>query len=670
MARSVVEANAAIGRIRAMPYGRARSEAAERELRRIEREGPDDARAYALTSLVEALTWGDECDKAFRPFAQLLHWWDEHPELFDRYDQSVMFWEFGWIMSDLPQLPTVPKEHIDATLDDMERRFAVADRGLERVWTARLDWALLRGAPDAGQVVTHWLTLPVDEEDSCAACHEALRAEYLLWSGDRPGAIAVLEGAIAADIACSREPAAMLTELALAYLNEGRLAAVEEVVPRALAELRKAISTSLSSAYARVFEIYGRGHRLDLALPLLAERIKDTSTGTPYRQLVVLRRVVAGTAALQRAGFALEPVNLVDVPATTVAELHDWALDRTTDLTDQFDRRNGTAEQTRRLVEATGASPTERRLEFALPPTPGTSASAERLLTEQLGAALTTPPVDPGNCAVNVRPSRAAAEAALEENPAAAAQAFELAAGQAQDDGLLRESGWAWAEAGHCYQTVGDLAAAAQAYDAALSRLRAAAAPVEELARILVTWAPGVRAEEYEAFVRIAQESSALLPSILTDRPDGPNLTDLAGFGLTYRPIRRQLRARADIEDAIARVLATWGGWPRREEASAMARSAAEVYLSVGATVDAAHAHWLLGRLSEAAGADSVAIEEYRLAVQWFGEAGRREAGRRHAVGLELANILQRTGTDLTVEEILADLADSTDEPDKGDLRD
>ncbi|MDR1806597.1 MAG: hypothetical protein LBR33_01545 [Propionibacteriaceae bacterium] len=658
MARSLIEANAAIGRVRAMPYGRARSEAAQREVRRVEREGPDEAKAYALTSLVEALTWGDEYEKAFLPFTQLLRWWDEHPEHFDHYDQSVLFWEFGWIMSDLPQIPTVGRARIEAALDDMERRFAVANRGMERVWSTRLDWALLRGGDDVDRVFTEWLTLPIDDEDSCAACHEALRAEYLLWRGKRAEAIAVLEAAAGSDVACSREPAAMLTDLALAYLEEGRLADVEETVPKALAELRKAVSTSLGSAYARVIEVYARSRQPGLALDLLAERAKDLVTGTPYRRLVVLRRVVAATAALIAVGHSDYPVTLPDVPAATVAELHTWALDKARPVAAQFDQRNGTTEQSRQVELALAVTPAPRRLEFALPCVAG---EAERLVTERLAAALVEPPpeaaktpVNSADVTVNARPARLRAEECLAvADTAGAAAAFEEAARQAQEEGLLRESGWEWAEAARCHQLRRQRAQASAAYAQALSRLRAAGAPVEELARVLVTWAPTVRKRDEDSFVNEAMAASARLPVVVSDRDDGPTLADVAGFGLTFRPLRRQLHARADIEDALARVLATWGGEASRTDALDRARSAAEIYASVGAPVEAAHSNWLVGRLAAVDGATDEAVEQLELAAVRFQQAGRREFRHYAEVTEELAEVLRESGQYRRADEVL-----------------
>jgi len=659
MARSVTEANAAIGRIRAMPYGRARSEAARREVRRIEREGPDEARAYALTSLVEALTWGDDYESAFRPFAQLLHWWDDHPEQFDHYDQSVLFWEFGWIMSDLPQIPTVPKAQIEATLDDMERRFALANRGMERVWSTRLDWALMQGE-NAHDVFTYWLTLPLDDEDSCAACHEALRAEYLLWSGRRPQAIAVLEAATGSDLVCSREPAAMLTDLALAHLDEGNWEAVETTLPKALAELKKAVSTSLSSAYARVFEIYGRSRQPALALALLAERAKDLVAGPPYRQLLVLRRIVAGTTGLIDAGHGGVSVALPNVAATTVAELQGWALQRSRPLAAAFDRRNGTREQTRQLEAALAAAAAPRRLEFSL----ATARAAALAITSKLAVALDPHRVNqavptPGAASPRraIRPARGRAEDCLNAGDTAqAADAFEDAAREAQQDGRLRESAWDWAEAAHCRHLSRQRSAANRAYAAAASRLRAAGAPVEELARVLVAWAPLVRPRDQDVFVSEALAATEKLPAIVTDRDDGLSLADVAGFGLTYRPLRRQLRARADIDDCLARVLATWGEESQREDALVRARSAAEIYLSLGDAIDAAHAEWLSGRLAAEAGMPEEGLPPMEQAAARFQQAGRRE--RRHfaQVTEELADLLRDTGQERRAEAVLRTL--------------
>ncbi|MDR1264171.1 MAG: YbjN domain-containing protein [Propionibacteriaceae bacterium] len=732
MARSLIEANAAIGRVRAMPYGQARSEAAEREVRLIEREGPPEAKAYALTSLVEALTWANEPDRATLHFTRLLRWWDERPELFDHYDQSVLFWEFGWVMSDLPRNPAVAKQRIDDTLDDMERRFAVANRGMERVWSARLDWAMMRGGDDAEAVFTRWLTQPLDPEDSCPACHEDARAGYLMWRGQRQEAIAVLRAAIDSELTCSREPAAMLTHLAAALLDEGDYDQVEAVLPQALAELGKAAITNLGLDRALVFEIFGRSGRPDLAGELLAERGREWASGTPYGRLEAWRHLAAGTGGLVATSHGQAPLTLPGSPAQTAAELHQWALEQAWPLARQFDRRNGTAEQTRRLRAALEKPAADRRLEFALP---SAEPAANRSPVPDSAVALSRPPADGPTAAPTAARRLAETELAADGRPAAAARAFAQAARQAQEQGLLRESGWCWAEAAHCWQTVelstradalvagrqagrsaddggsavgaeerprrrwgrhgdgpktrrlgradgsshdashddeaeagrlgrvdwspGDVASddraatggrpgtASRAYAEALSRLVAADVPGEELARVLVAWAPVVAPGDEAAFTAAAGRALDGLPEPPEDQSRPVTVIPFDVFPL----LRRQLKARADIEDAWARVLsrrakrlaatagAAQAGDPdsARRDALARVQAASKLYKGLGLSLDQAHADWLVARLEVAAGDTAEAADRLRTAAELFQRAGRRAARHHQDILSELA---------------------------------
>ena len=128
VSRSVYRANKAISRISDMPYGLARTQAAEQEARRIEEEGPYGALAYALSTLVDSMFWSGEVEKSFVPFTRMVRWWDEHPEHFDSSDRHSLFWMFKWMVADLMEFPMVPAEQIEATIADMERR--LQHRGL------------------------------------------------------------------------------------------------------------------------------------------------------------------------------------------------------------------------------------------------------------------------------------------------------------------------------------------------------------------------------------------------------------------------------------------------------------------------------------------------------------------------------------------------------------
>ncbi|MBN9611854.1 MAG: hypothetical protein J0H64_00010, partial [Actinobacteria bacterium] len=86
-----------IAALSSMPFGQARTSAAEAIVRKVEAEGPRQHLAWALSNLVEAYTFSGSDDQAIVPFTRMLRLWDESPELFDEQDRNAMFWEYKWI---------------------------------------------------------------------------------------------------------------------------------------------------------------------------------------------------------------------------------------------------------------------------------------------------------------------------------------------------------------------------------------------------------------------------------------------------------------------------------------------------------------------------------------------------------------------------------------------
>lgn len=119
--------------IRRMPYGTARTAAAEAVARRIEAEGPREHLAEALLDQIEAYNFNGDGAKSFVVFARLLRLWDESPELFDEDDRRNLFWEFKWVAADLSDYPQISLEQARAFLADMLRRFELAGNGTAAV---------------------------------------------------------------------------------------------------------------------------------------------------------------------------------------------------------------------------------------------------------------------------------------------------------------------------------------------------------------------------------------------------------------------------------------------------------------------------------------------------------------------------------------------------------
>ena len=323
MTRTLDEANRAVSTIMSMPYGVARSAAAEQEAARITAEGPDEARAYALFALVDSYTSTPEAEKAFLPFTQLLRWWDSRPELFDGSDTHSLFWSFKWMVGLLARFPSVPTAQIDATLDDMERRYALAGNGMSAVAGERFAWLRAQGDPGVEEAYRTWVTTPRDSFSDCAACMPAGQAEYLAETGRVREAADVVSAAVASGATCGDEPAGMESLLELLLLDLGDAAGAAAVHRSAMSHLDAAVSQEIASA--RHAEFLARTGHPDRALRLLhASPEHLTVSDSPGERLAVLTHVAVATGVLCET-HAETPVDLAGVPARTVAELDAWA---------------------------------------------------------------------------------------------------------------------------------------------------------------------------------------------------------------------------------------------------------------------------------------------------------------------------------------------------------
>ena len=644
MGRSVPEATIAVGRIRSMPFGRFRAESAARQVRLIEAEGPDEVRAYALESLVEALTWIGESEKALAPFVKLLRWWDAHPEYFDDGDQNILFWEFGWIVNDLSRNPTVPAERVDRTLDDMERRFVLASRGMERVWSCRLEWELLRGGTKLEQTFATWLTMPLDDEDSCPACHQEHHADYLLATGDLPGAVAILEAAIASELSCSREPASMLSMLAWCYVEMGRLDDLDAILPHTQAELKTATSMSVLVSYGRLFEVFSRGGNLAKAISWMPKIDEGMSTATPYVRLETLRHLLAGARSLVEQGYGDRPMG---GEHGSVADFTRQVEAQAEELTEAFDRRHANTVQAERLARAKAARPTSRPV--AVDPVDVSSTApgdAPSLFVPEVKTQVTT--LDEAEMAFYMG------------NHLLAADLYRAAADQAQEQGWLAQAGWCWAEAARNAQEMGLSSRATHDYVEAHALLKAAGTSLEEISPMFVAWAPSVQEQDYRTFVRLALDdyptpawTNGDIEEVISG--EGHTLAHFAFLqgGMVGSPlIKRYLLARAELRDAVARVLATWGDKQECQDALQMAEEAATRFSTLGRTEAAAHSWWLAGKLA-AVLRDESADANFSMALQGFRSTGFRNRRFGTLVAGDYAIFLKSTGQKNKAEQVL-----------------
>ncbi|MCG2797182.1 MAG: hypothetical protein L6367_01435 [Cellulomonas sp.] len=618
--------------VRRLPYGRARTIAAERIHAEVQADGPVACEAFAALVLLESYHHAGEPLKALVPFTQVVRLADEHPDRLDEGDWQMLLWSFKWLLVDLAETPQVPVARVDALIEDMRRRFAVAGAGSDAVEFVRSRWADVRCAADAEALFERWVATPRDEYSQCEVCDPGDRAAHLLSVGRDGEAVRLMEEAVESGATCLSEPADMLSRLALAYLDLGRDAEAVSAHRRTLAALDQA-AIDLVSVRGRVIQFLARTGAVGPAVRRIEQdqRLLDGSTVTPLEHLGLLTQV-GGSA---RALAALAPgtaVRLTVVGSTTLEELAAWCRATAEPLARAFDERHGDDGTSRWVDQAWQLA--VRPIDLAVlpghgvPPRPG----------EPSGPAV--PPATAGpsaggdgspgpQLAEAVEALLAQAEAVVSDRPAQAAVLYATAADRFIEQGLLADAGFALAEAAHCAQVLDDDDSAHRAYERAVSLLEAGGVPPELRGGVLRAWAVTAAG---------TGGGSALLGRLALLRAE---LDEPASDGSTTA--RR--REAADVEDTCARLLAAEG---RADLAVVRAVLAADEFEALGAVQDGAHASWLAGRMLRDLGRTQEAVERLERAAGQFAAVGAMQS--RAGTVDDLVEVLHAAGRQVEAE--------------------
>lgn len=641
--------------IRNMPYGTARTAAAEAITRRIEANGPPESLPEALLDLVEAYSFTGEGNKSFVAFARALRLWDERPELFDAADERNLFWEYKWVAADLPEYPQITSAHAEAFLVDMERRFALAGHGTSSVRLSRFRWAWHTGQPDAEQRREAWVAGLRDGFEECAACTVGQQTSYFADTGRFAEAVQI---GINQHEACNQEPTRTHYATALAALHTGDPVLAAQQLKRAIAA-DTAGPSDFSVGRSQAFEVLARGDQFDRALRVLRNELQTPlrELQSPLSRIKMLTSILAGLAANLDRGD--HPTGYDEPEWQTVTAMHQWVAAEVAPLVHQLDSRNGNDRFARAVQEALAA----RRSVRPLPaPVRVTESKVPHLATGdaadgRTGAATPQPAAehaaehaaDAADASQTASGSEliAHAETLLSLGKhASASRAFLAAAEVLQHEGWIAMSGTALAEAAQCAVVDGDEEAAHRFFEAALPRLTTGGADPELTTAVLVAWAP-VAARLRQADNQIAA-TEALLDSHDGQEPDATHITaELAARNLTDWQ-----RRRATLRDTLSRSLGASGADAARafEEAT----RAGEEFAGIGLLHDAAHAFWLAGRLQRDAGCSDDAIWSLESAFEGFTAAQSRD-DRARAAG-DLIDLLHAVGQSDRAAKIVSEL--------------
>ncbi|WP_327007204.1 hypothetical protein OHA72_07985 [Dactylosporangium sp. NBC_01737] len=221
-----------------MPYGSGQIALVEQIVQHADAGGFDELRFAARMQATTAYVHGGETAKSFVTFSWCRAEYDAHPDRFDRHAESLLLWQFKYMVSGLLKFPEVPLGRTRDVLDDMERRFRAGGHSLQAVYSYRHAVAAHVGDPAAGELYEQWCATPRDDNSDCVGCDPTSKVYHLVSAGDDEAAVALAQPVLAGHLTCAEQPQSILTSLLLPYLRTGRLSEAADAHRRAYRSLR------------------------------------------------------------------------------------------------------------------------------------------------------------------------------------------------------------------------------------------------------------------------------------------------------------------------------------------------------------------------------------------------------------------------------------------------
>ncbi|MFF5231221.1 hypothetical protein [Dactylosporangium sp. NPDC000521] len=221
-----------------MPYGSGQIALVEQIVQHADAGGFDELRFAARMQATTAYVHGGETAKSFVTFSWCRAEYDAHPERFDRHAESLLLWQFKYMVSGLLKFPEVPLGRTQDVLDDMERRFRAGGHSLQAVYSYRHAVAAHVGDPAADEWYEQWCATPRDDNSDCVGCDPTSKVYHLVSAGDDEAAVALAQPVLAGHLTCAEQPQSILTSLLVPYLRTGRLTEAADAHRRAYRSLR------------------------------------------------------------------------------------------------------------------------------------------------------------------------------------------------------------------------------------------------------------------------------------------------------------------------------------------------------------------------------------------------------------------------------------------------
>lgn len=322
----------------------------------------------ARIDLIDAYNNHTERWRMLPAFGWCLAAYDRDPSMFEEWDGEQLRWYHKWAVATLRSTPRVGLAQTQAALDDMERRFRAGGHSMQTIYNLRCKVADHVGdEPGARKWFDLWRTAERDENSDCAGCDPSRQAELLAAWGEWDDALKTVEPVLSGVLGCAEQPEKALVAVLMPYLKLGRYEEAAKAHVRAYRRHRhERDAFSFLPEHMRFCVLTGN---TDRAVDILAEHLSwldrpyDDASAMEFAAVgALVCRLAAPTGRIvRRPSFESRPE--ADL---TLAELGAALAAQAREIAGQFDARNGTDHQSRRMAQWMSAEPLLESLE--LPP--------------------------------------------------------------------------------------------------------------------------------------------------------------------------------------------------------------------------------------------------------------------------------------------------------------
>lgn len=205
-----------------MPHGPSRVAVAEEAVRLADAHGDVPLAFDARDELITAATFNGYLDRALVAFSWCLGHCDREPA---KFDDRRLLWKYKWVANNLYSFPQITLDQIEATIDDMARRYRKHGMSPRPVHMIRNTLAIHVGDHrKARESLKKAEDSPRDSMSDCLACERNGAVHCLVFLGEDAEAVRRAAPILAGELRCMRIPAATLANVLEPMLRLGRVA--------------------------------------------------------------------------------------------------------------------------------------------------------------------------------------------------------------------------------------------------------------------------------------------------------------------------------------------------------------------------------------------------------------------------------------------------------------